>query len=264
MGHEPERLGTRARAFSHPGRGTAAAGKPAEARALPAEFLRPGAGPVCAAVPARDLALRHEAGGLRRAQGRGRGTGHGCEVRTRGNDRGGVPRGLRRRVQHRAPGARHRHDRHANAHLHHQRDLPLRRAGEAPRQAAGLPVHLHRARRHVGDARGDQRPRPVAFLPRGRRGKAHADRGGTAPGHRAGHGARVRFRDPLGAALGTPPAGGRQLRQSAGLHRRRRRTPDLAHRRVRHEYRHPGFGEPRVETRGLPARMGRAGAAALL
>ena len=49
-------------------------------------------------------------------------------------------------------------------HLHHQRDLPLPRSRDAARQGQGLSPHLHRAGRHLGDHRRDQRPRPVALL----------------------------------------------------------------------------------------------------
>ena len=41
------------------------------------------------------------------------------------------------------------------------------------------------------------------------------------------------------------------------LHRRRRRPPDVADRRLRHEHRHPGCGRSRLEARGGGARLGR-------
>ena len=50
----------------------------------------------------------------------------------------------------------------------------------------------------------------------------------------------------------------------ARVHRRRRRAPDVADRRLRHEHRHPGRGRSRLEARGRHARLGRQRAAALL
>ena len=79
--------------------------------------------------------------------------------------------------------------------------------------------------------------------------------------HRSRRGPRVRVRDPVDHALDAARAGGRQLRHGPRLHRGRCRAPDFAHRRLRHEHGHAGCGRSRLEAGGLPARLGRAGAA---
>ena len=79
----------------------------------------------------------------------------------------------RRRRLVRARDARHPHERAPGAHLHHQRDLPLPGLRHAARQGQGLPLHLHRAGRHLADDRGDQRRRPLPHVDR-----RHAGEGG--------------------------------------------------------------------------------------
>ena len=71
-------------------------------------------------------------------------------------------------------------------------------------------------------------------------------------------GPRLRLRDPVGDALGAARARRRQLRDAARLHRRRRRAPDVADRRLRHEHRHPGRRRSRLEARGGAAAAGAA------
>ncbi len=95
--------------------------------------------------------------------------GRECRHRRARANLGALSRRLRRRAQPGARDARHRHARQSGADLHDQCHLPLPAPALAARQGQGLPPHLHRPGRHLGDHRGDQRPRPVALLDHRRR-----------------------------------------------------------------------------------------------
>ena len=87
--------------------------------------------------------------------------------------------------------------------------------------------------------------------------KVNAHRGRHPRRADARDGQAVRLRDRVGAALGAARAGGGELRARARLHGRRRRAPDLADRRARHEHRHAGRGRSRLEARRGAERLGR-------
>ena len=165
LSDQPHRLRARTRALSRHRPGAAAEGKPAAARALPAEHVR--------SDPARIRGFAKNRRRCATARGLSRSrrppitvtaVGRECRDRRARRNCRALHRRLRRRAQPGARDARHRDARQPGADLHHERDLPLPAPALAARQGQGLPPHLHRPGRHLVDHRRDQRPRPMALL----------------------------------------------------------------------------------------------------
>ena len=112
----------------------------------------------------------------------------------------------------------------------------------------------------VADHRRGQRRRPLPHVDRRHAAEDRAQRGRHPRRAQARDGPRLRLRNPLGDALGAARAGRRPLRHRARVHRRRRRAPDVADRRLRHEHRHRRRGRSRLEARSRPSKAGAAAA----
>ena len=152
----------------------------------------------------------------------------------------------------------------SGADLHHQRDLPLRGLRLAARTRAARPTASSSSgRKAPGSPSWRSTAAIVAHVDRrrGRQGAAHV--GGRHPRRApARRRPRLRLRNPLRDALGATRAGRRHATARERVFiARRRRPPDVADRRLRHEHRHPGCRRSRLEARGRHPRLGRRRAA---
>ncbi len=215
--HRPQRLRARPRAVSRPRRTSRCPPQsPQKRERVPQDMFDPILQALRATVPARDAALPHRADRLRGARQR----------------RSSPPCATRRPARHArsrptiwsAPTAARAScastlgiTMSGNPALTYTTNVIFRCPdfAVAARQGQGLPLHLHRAGRHLADHRGDQRRRPLPHVDRrlGREGDPHRGRHPRRAAARDGQ-ARLRLRDPVGAALGAARAGRRPLRHA--------------------------------------------------
>ena len=257
-----ERLRARPRAVPRPRLRALPAGEPAEARARAAGHVRSDPAALRGDVPAR-ATLRYNCRAHRRSRKRRTACARRCATPPPARPRPSTAdyHGRhRRRRQHRCASTLGI-AMSGNPALTYTTNVMFRCTDFTALhdKGTGLPLHLHRARR----APGSPSSRSTAATASACRSSAppqkinHTEDDIRAALTRA-MGRDVRLRNPVGDALGAARAGRRPLRHRARLHRRRRRAPDVADRRLRHEHRHRRRGRSRLEARSRAARAGAA------